>query len=297
MSDNNNFVIEVPYTIHYDVNCAVPIDVIIDTLVSMERMLQRTPKFIEKAYVGLHVIETEVLVSSIVAGSHIQKFLIKYVLGGEDNAEKAKEVFDTMVQNSAAVRTVVAIGVGAMITYGVMSALPSGAPTTHIEAYNSTIINVSSGVLTGEQISEVLSKISDKKSLARDAVNITKPAKLDPTSTIKFNDEEALIIPAAAIAEAPSEYTPATPQEREVKYSDVEVIVYASDRDKSESGWAGIIPQIFERRVNFKLDEVVKPEQLHGRTRIRADVIVHERFVQTKKAYEPKFVEILSVAN
>lgn len=297
MTKSKTFVIEVPYSVYFNTAKAVPIDEIIDTLVSMERLLLRTPKFIETAYKGIHVIQTEVLISSIVTGSLTQDFIVKYILGGEDNAQKAKEVYDTMVSNSQVVKTVVAVGVGSMIGWGIHAAVATGAPTTNIEAYNSTIIHVSSGVLTGDQVSDILSKMPDKKRLAQDSVIITKTAKSDPSSTIKFNNEDALVIPAAAISEAPSEYTPASPQEREIKYQNVELIIHASDRDKTEAGWAGIIPNIVEKRMLFKLAEGLDPAKIHGRLKVRADVLVHERFNKTKKTYEPKSVEILAIAN
>ncbi len=43
-------------------------------------------------------------------------------------------------------KTLLAVGVGGLITFGVLQAIPSGQPTEHIEAYNSVIIQAGNDI-------------------------------------------------------------------------------------------------------------------------------------------------------
>lgn len=286
-------VVESHFQIHYDTKNPVPIDTIIDTLVSMERMLKRTPAFMEAAYKGMHILETEVLVSSIVAGSLTQDFVVKYVFGGKDNYDQAIALRDKIIGDSKAVRTVVAIGIGALIGAGTILALPDGAANTTINAHNNTVVNIGGQVsLSSEDIKGIIDGITDKKGLAKDAVTIIAPAKTDASSTISIGEGSPMVLSKEFIAETPKEYIRPVPAEREAHYQGVEVVIYASDRDKMDSGWAGIVPGVVDSRVPIHLAEGIDPAKLHGRTRVKADIVVHERFVQAKKNYQPKMVEL-----
>lgn len=294
MSDT--FSIEIPYGIKYETPHPVPIPEIIESLQSLERLLKRTPAFIEKAYEGIKIVETHVRVSKVESGSLLQNFIIEYVFRGKDNFEDAKQVYKNIMADNKPLIALVAMGVGGMLTFGLMQILPVGKPTTHIEAYNNTIINVGGTLdFKAEDFRAVLESITDKKSLAKESVGAIKPAKSQGDSGIRFTSVQGLDIPVEAIREAPKEYEPPRPQERESHYNNVEVVIYASDRDKNETGWAGSVTDVVEKRVPFILDETVDPAKLHGRIRLRADIVAYERYVPSKKTYEVKKVEIMKV--
>ncbi|MDC5181006.1 hypothetical protein NRA14_17190, partial [Acinetobacter baumannii] len=84
--------------------------------------------------------------------------------------------------------------------------------------------------------------------------------------------------------------------EREINYSNTDIYIYASDRDKSTVGWAGIVPDLFESRVKFELADEVNPNTLHGQRKVKADIIVHEKYNTAQKEYKPFKVTILKVA-
>jgi hypothetical protein len=291
---NDTFTIEVQYGIKYETFKPAPIPEIIESLQSLERLLKRTPGFIEKAYKDIEILETTVRVSKIESGSLIEDFIVKYVFKGRNNADDAKKVFDNIMADNTAIRTIVAMGVGGLMMYGALQLLPKGEPTTHIEAYDNNIINIGGKVdLSAEDFRAVLESITDKKSLAKETVGAVKPAKTDGDSKITVKGLSELDIPQEVVREIPDQYDPPTPAERETHYKDVEIVVYASDRDKNENGWAGIIPGVVEKRTSFILDEAINPSKLHGRIRFRGDIIAHERFVPRKKEYEVRKVEIL----
>lgn len=296
MIDNSVYTLETDYTINYTTKYPVPIDEIINSLKHLERILYKTPDFLEKAYAGIQIVDVQIYVSSLQSGSLKEKFLVKFVFKGKENYEKAQEVIEKIMEDSTAVRTIVAIGVGALITYGVMQATSDAPPSKHVEAYNNTIINIGGEVdLKAEDVVAVLKSVKDKKQLAKSAIEIVKPAKNDPGSKIEMSDKVELTIDSDYVRSVPSEYEPPVPDEKEEKYTNVKVLIFASDRDSNEKNWAGSVPDLVDKRVKFILGEDVDPRKLHGRTSVRADIAITSKFNRAKKAYEPKTVELKSV--
>lgn len=296
MAEQEFFTLETTYSFNYKTSKPVPIPEIIISLENLEKLLQRTPALIEKAFIELQVVSMSVHVSSLQSGSLKEDFLVKYVFRGRENYEKAKEVYDKMLEDNTMIRSVVALGMGALIGYGVFAALNPGQAGAQIEAYNNTIINVGADVgVEADDISAFLKANKDKKTLARQAVAVVKPAKADPDATIEIDDMPELTVNREFIQSAPDEYEPPVPTEKTETYKDVGIVIYASDRDKADKAWAGIVPGVVDHRVRFVLAQDVDPRKLHGRTQVRGDVIVTYRFVRSKKEYEPKLVEIDSV--
>lgn len=293
---SETFTVDVRYGIKYATSRPVPIPEIVASLESMARLLKRTPAFIEKAYGDIKVVETEIFVSKIESGSLIEDFIVRYVFKGIDNYEAAKAVADKIMSDNKTIHTIVSMGVGALMVFGVMQVIPDGKATPQLEAYNNTIINVGGELgFTAGDLKVLLDATSDKKALAKDAVQAFRPSKLDGDASIEIDGMDTLNVPSSAIFEVPEEYNPPVPDERETKYQNTEVVIYASDRDKSESGWAGIVPNLLDKRTAIILDAAVDPAKLHGRVRVRADIVIHERFVPSKKKYEARKIEIVLV--
>ncbi|MHA7915515.1 hypothetical protein [Alloalcanivorax xenomutans] len=288
----NTFTVQTEYKIHYTTEAPVSIDHVIDSLRSLERIIKRTGPFVEKAFEGVKVYDTQVYISEIKSGSLKDHFIVKYLCGGEENAEKAEELFNKMMEDSGGLKTVVSVGVGAVMMYGLMQLIPSGEPRKHTEAYNSVVIEAGADVnLSGESIREILEAQRDKKAIAKDAVDAVRPAKGD-NSSIRIEGFNKLTIPSNVVLEAPDEYEPPIPVEKEEKYQDVKVLISASDRDNNEKGWAGIVVGVAETRTKIVLADNLDPRDLHGRTQIQANVVVTSRYRKSKKGYSPQLIEI-----
>ena len=293
---SETYIVETTYGLKYTNKNAVPISEIIESLASLERVLLRSGKFLEKSYEGIHVTSTEVYITSLESGSLKEAFLIRYICGSKENFDDLSRVIKSMHEDSPMIKNIVAIGVGAVVAAGLYSLLPANSSAPNITAYNNTIINIGGQAnLSSEDIKAVLDGFRDKKTLAKDAVGVVKPAKKDSSAEIEITGVEALNFSKELLSEAPEEYNPPIAEERMRAFSNIEVAIFASDRDKHESGWAGIVPSLFERRVRFSLNDGIDPKILHGRTNLRADIILHERFIQSKRRYEVKMVEITAV--
>lgn len=296
MTMSPTYTFSTTYEVKYTNKEPIPLDHVIESLKSFEQLLKRAPAFIEQAYDGIHILETRVLIETIESGSLYEKFVVNCVFGGKENHANAQQVIDEIMKSSTPIKLIVAVGVGAMISYGVTTALSGAANTTHITAYDNNIINIGgTASLDASDIKMVLDSIGDKKTLAKQAINAIAPAKLDPNATIEINGQTDLTISKGYITEVPERYEPPVPDEKEERYTDVEVFIHASDRDNRDKGWAGSLPDLFETRTKFILGEDVQPNQLHGRTSVRAAVTVLYRYQKTKKDYTVKSVELTKI--
>lgn len=305
----NETVVDTEFTIYYSTENFVPIPRIIDALKSIESMLNKTHKFTEAAYPGIKVYESQVFIDHLESGSLELKVLFRQILGDakyergakliEDVSDYVKEaVADSKVMNGLVIAGMAAI-ISAGATYAIVSK-GSPPPSPSVTIVNNGIMNGSGNmVLSPEQIKEVVDTMP-KKQIAKDAVNFSQPAKDDPNATIQLQNEvksTQVSFDSNFIQAIPDQYEPPKQEEKEQTHSNVDVYIYASDRDNSNKGWAGSIPDAYvESRISFDLDESIDPNKLHGKRKIKADILVHSRFVQAKNKYIPYKATILKIA-
>lgn len=290
---SESYIVETRYSYKYTTKDSVPINDIIDSLKSMERLIKRTPGFIEKRFDSVKITETQVFVERLESGSLDLDFIVKFICRTDERTERAKQIMKEVMEEKGVVRDIVAIGVGSMLTIGAYQILSPGtaAPSTTINAYQSVVFQAGESVgLDQEAMAAVIKKIPDQKSLGKDAFNVLKPAAQDKDAKIQVHNFEELNINRDIIDQLPDEYEAPQPSERITSYDNVSVIIDASDRHNHDKGWAGSVDGVTEGRVKFKLDDSIDPGSLHGRTRVLADVSVVERYVPSKKKYDIKEV-------
>lgn len=299
INENGSATFFAEYRARFTIDEPVPVDIAIKSLKSFEALLERTRLLVSMSMENINIESTEVFVKEVGEGSFIVDFLVKYVIG-EENRQKAEEIYESTVRNNEKVRTVVALGVGAALVVGAQALhsnfFPSAPQQPAIEAYNSVIINAAGDVnISPEQIKEYQNSLRDSKKLAQETVNALAPARLTPNSTIEVDGLQHLNVEPQFINNVPETYQPPTPDEREEAHSNVDVLIFASDKDRSETGWAGNIPSLFTKRVKFILGDDVQPSVLHGTVQVKADILVRERFNKNKRKYEPYEVLILAI--
>lgn len=295
------YVVETNFNYKYTTHEPIPIPDVIDSLRSMERLLRRTPVFIEKRFKDISITETDVYVERLETGSLDLDFLIKFVFKTDERAERAKEIAQELMKEKGVVRDLVAVGIGAMLGVGAHHILFPGKeapPAASITAYQSVIIQAGANVgLDQEAMKEAIKKIPDQKSLGKDAFNVLKPATQDGKANIEMSGLPEISIERDIIDKLPEQYEAPIPSEKSSVYIEATVLVYASDRDNHDKGWAGSVPNIVDNRVKFVLDDSIDPAEWHGTTRIKANIRVTERYVPSRKKYETKEVEILEILN
>jgi hypothetical protein len=293
----DTFIITSSYKIKYTNKDPVPIDEIISSLRSIERIIKRTPKFIEKRYEGIEIIDTEVFVTSIESGSLKEDILIKYIFKTKENYDASTQLIEKICEDNHVITRLVVVSVAALVGFGVALAVQGNStPTTQINAYNSIVINESSHIGLGEaDIKSVLDEMPNKPALIKDALKVIKPAHLDENATIEMGENEELKISSEFVAKTPEFYEPPMPSEKSEKYRNVEIFIHATDRDHSDKGWAGIVYGVTESRTKFVLSDGISPQLLHGKVKARVDVVVNKIYVPSKKSYKIRDVEILNI--
>ncbi|TGN08602.1 hypothetical protein [Leptospira bandrabouensis] len=288
------------YSINYTTKGPVPLDEILESLRGLKDILERTPSFIEHQYQDIKVNEINIFIQSIQSGSLKEEILIELICGGRENYESAKETLQKIFKDSKPVKSIIAIGVGALIGGGIVySLVGKNEPTTNVQAYNNNIVNIGSGVnFTGDDIAKIIDSIGDrdKKKLAQSAISVVKPAKNDENATIEFENDPRLTISNEFVKETPVDYTAPVPDLKTETFLNQPIEIFASDRDRTDSVWAGIVPGIIDKRIRFVLEEKVDAKKLHaGKRNLNADITIVSRHNRAKKKYEVSSVQIQKV--
>lgn len=297
-SDSGNgesFTLTTHYHFRYTTKDPVPIPDVIESLKAMERLIKRTPTFVEHRFGEIKVTETQVFVERLESGSLDLDFIIKFVCRTDERTERAKQLIKELTEEKGVVRDVVAFGIGSMLTIGAYQIFSPGntAPSNTIHAYQSVVLQAGHDIgFTEEQMKAAMLKIPDQKSLGKDAFNVLKPATQDRHATIDVPDMPELGIDRDIIDEVPDAYEPPMPTEKTSSYDRAKLIVDASDRHNNSKGWAGSVDGIVDHRVRFVLEESIDPATLHGKTILWANITIVERYVPSKKKYEIKEVRI-----
>lgn len=299
---DGNLEFSTSYRVRFTVEDPVPVSIVIESLKAHEKLLKKSSKFLESVYDGLHITATNVYVEEIVDGSWIVEFLIKYVVG-EDNADDARRLWDNIRRDNTRMRTALAVGAGALISAGMISAyqayMPDAPSQPAIEAHNSVIINAAGDInIPAEKVEEFIEQNKDSKQVAKDTLSALKPASVTPGSMMEVQGIPVnLTLSSEAIEALPEDMSFIPPNEQDDVYSDISIYISASDEDSGKRGWAGTISNITDTRVKFVLDDTVDPRELHGRTRVQADIIVHKVYDASTNQYRIKSVTITDIIN
>lgn len=290
----------VSYRVRFTVDNPVPVSVVIDSLKAYERLLKKSGKFLESVYDGLHITSTTVYVEEIVDGSFVEDFLVKYVVG-EENEEQFRNLVDNVLRDNQKMKTAVAVGVGTLIGAGAMSAYlgSSGDTSTQpaIEAYNSVVIQAAGDInIPEKKVQEFYEKNKNNKQIARDTIDALKPASVTSGSMMEVQGiPVSLTMSSEAIEALPADMSFIPPNEQDKTYDSMDIYISASDEDSGRKGWGGLVPDLFNNRVKFVLNEGVDPKSLHGKRKVKASITVHEVYNAAINKYEAKSVTINEV--
>lgn len=290
------------YRVRFTVEDPVPVHIVIESLKAHERLLKKSSKFLESVYDGLNITATNVYVEEIVDGSWVADFLIKFVVG-EQNEAQARELWDNILRDNTRMRTAVAVGVGALLSIGATSAynayMPDAPSQPAIEAHNSVVINAAGDInIPAEKVEAFMEQNRNNKQVAKDTLGALKPASVTPGSMMEVQGVPVdLTLTSEAIEALPEDMSFIPPNEQDDVYSDISIYISASDEDSGKRGWAGTISNVVDTRVKFVLDDDIDPRDLHGRRRIQADIIVHKVYDASTNEYKIKSATITNVIN
>lgn len=260
------FVIESPYTFLYDTEGPVTAAALAESLIGLDGMAGRAAFALRALSPDLGRIRHELLVRDVAIGSYKEQFWFRFIFGTEKNAEKKLEQLrrrlhlDAVNGSPVAIASVVAVG---LVAYGVWQfAKPD--PVASVLVNNGLLAIGSSINLPADQFEAVLDTASpNKEELRRDTVRIVRPAGLEKTGvmTLKAGDI-SVSLPHQALEPVPVEYTKREPQTVEIKLTNAPAIIRALDLDRAGQGWAGVLPEISEKRMPVELGKDVSPSAI-----------------------------------
>lgn len=267
MVEQGQFVFTAEHELFYNTKNPVPIADVIDALVGLEHMLRSLPRALEKA-TDIHIADAKIFVDRIEAGSLFEKIGIKLFFKSEEELDQFLEKVRTKLDGNPIVKgTLITAILAAFVAYGlVLAAKTLQVPTPNITANNNVIINVGAGEvgLTPEAFRAIVeTAVTDKKSFAKSAVKLIKPARGDDASTIVLDGVDEMEIGARAIGEAP-EVVSIEPIIKVEELKRTTLLIRAGDMDQAKSGWAGAVKDV-TKRLPIELDPQVSAAQLFGR--------------------------------
>lgn len=284
---------------YYDTKNGIPIEDAIEQLKALNKIIGKQSTVVSS--ISEAAIErTEIFVNELIEGSWQETLCIRLFFKSEEEYERFKKSCGDIDMKDW-VKVVIAMGLGAFLYYSVQQMLPKNEtkPQVNIEINNNSgIVSLGKSIdLSEEQITKVIEKNSNpSKADKQAALDIINPAKNGGATKVKMAGYDELTIDQSAFESLPDEVPNQDGNERDQTYQNMDIYIYASDRDKTTIGWAGIVPDLFENRVKFELAEDVKPDKLHGRRKVKADIIVHEKYNNSKKEYKPYKVTITKTA-
>lgn len=290
---------DVPLDFYYDIKGGIPLLEAIEQLTAIQRIISRQQAIISSVSNSL-IEHSEVFVSELKEGSWTEDLVVRLFFKNKEDFEKFKAASGDIPLKDW-VKIVMAMGVGAFLFHGAETMIApkkEGSPVNITISNNSGIVSLGKSIdLTDDQINTIINKNSKQnKEDKRAVLSFLSPAKNGQASKISVGGHDELSINSDVFNKIPDAVPSQDGEERNKFYQNLDIYIYASDRDKSKSGWAGIAPELFTKRVKFELGEGVTPDSLHGRTKVKADIVVHERYVASKRAFEPFKIEVIAIA-
>lgn len=282
--------------IYYSNKQLVPIKEVAESLLALEAVIRHTPQVLEALFPGTKIDAVDVFIKELRSDSIWEDVVIKFIFGNQKKLDQFVENIrerigmDNIINNPLLLSAIILV----LILTGGAYYLGKDTPEQRaiIEANNNIIINIGAGMMemSAEEFKLLIeAAIKDKAKLAKDAVRVVRPAKLDSEAAITFNNEEKLQITPEAVRAMPR-YV-AEPEEEEFieDLPKIEMELRATDLDSTKRGWAVVIPELSERRVRLQLDPTVNPEELYERRKFRGNAtIIFGRDKEYKKI--PKLV-------
>lgn len=277
--------ITVPFKIEYQTRGSVPIPEIVESLLSIQRVLEEAGKNLENFVPGLTVEKVTVRVQEITHGSLKEVLLIGLFAYFQKDLERdipeiIKELTGVNVpENTHTLLTILAL---VAIVYGadfVKDVVKGNVQDTPIRAWKRSLI-ADLASKSGKSESEV-KRILDKrygvknriKQLGDAAVKFFRPSKNQSDAPISIGDRR---IDPPIISDAPESFSvkEADKVEKVKHIYGVDLDLHQKDKDREASGWAAIPIGHYNKRLPMKLFDGVTSEQIWEMDRIRGDIVL-----------------------
>lgn len=201
---------------------------------------------------------------------------MKYFFGSEEEmnhfVDKVKKVIPP--------RYVVGATIAGLLVYGayLLKNPTSSSAITTGDIYNNVIISGTNERIPEELAQAIIDGVTNKRAVAGATINVLKPAKEQPGSSLSISEGSAgdLSISADFISNTPDELSRG-PDEISVELSNVTIEIRATDLDSRDKGWEGRI-QGLTNRIKIEFDEDIDTAEIDRKKVFKADVVLTSRF-------------------
>jgi len=278
--------VDLPFSVEYGTPDAVPINEVIDSLVSIRGLIEEggasLPHFVD----GLEIEQVQVFVRSISQESPLRELLaVTLFVTFQKNLEK--EVPE-MIQNLTGLHvpeqfhTIVTLAVVVALFYGagyVKDVIAATHVNSKVKRQLSLLVSELSS-LTGKEEQEIRKFLDDRykvkgrlETLAGLAVAFFRPSKSQRNAPVMVDGRK---IESDIVEDVPAEYAYEEALATEVsrEFRGVELELHAQDRDRDQTGWAAVPKGITDKRLRMRLVDGVSTDQLWGKNHVRGDIVV-----------------------
>ena len=184
--------------IYYSNKELVPIKSVAESLLALESVIRQSPDVLEAMFPGTKIDAVEVFINELKSDSIYEDVVIKFIFGSQQKFDefvaniRERVGMDNIMNNPQLLSSIILVMIltGGAYYLGKDKTAPPEQKAT-IEANNNTIIQIGAGLvdLEAEDFKAIIEgAIKDKDKLAKNAIRVVKPAKLDPEASITFNN-------------------------------------------------------------------------------------------------------------
>lgn len=262
-SNQEIYFAEIPLTLFFETEEPIAIKNIATSLLALERLTKRFPQMLEQL-TKIDIQGYELRVEKLESGSLVEDLVIKIFFDDPEKERAFKEFLENHPMGKA-----VSLGLGGLAVILLISQLMIaykafvGDDSPSIQANHNTIIQIGADQLgiTTEEVVELVEVATEgnRKQLFSAARDVLRPVEGHQNAKLiapGLGEIPEVSLSSDALAEVPFD-ADLNADERELDYENVMLEIRALDRDKTDSGWWGVLASaVGEKRLRLYFDDV-----------------------------------------
>lgn len=288
MTAAETFTFDSSYTLHYETPDPVPLRLVIESLQGLEKLIETTPRVL-KRLTGVDDLGLRIEIKEVRSGSLIEKVIVRCIFNSEEGLNEFIDRVKAVIPPKYLAATVLAglVGYGAYLLNS-----PKSTSTVTVGDITNSVVNIGGTQQVPDEVAKaIIDGVTNKREVAGATVNIVKPAKDQPGSSMRIEGElsngtEANYEFSSRFIESIPHELSSEPVEVTAHLKHVVVEIRATDLDNRERGWEGRI-QGLTNRIRIEFDESVDIEAADRKKTFNADVVLTSRYRGSESGPRP----------
>ncbi|MGM0832437.1 MAG: hypothetical protein ACQEUK_06330 [Pseudomonadota bacterium] len=300
-SDQETYFAEIPLRLYFATEEPIAIKDIATSLLALEKLTRRFPEMLSQL-TKVEIGGYELRVERLEAGSLIEDLVMKVFFDTPEKEQAFKDFLENHPMGKA-----VKWGVGGVAVLLVISQLMllyksfAEEDSPSIQANHNTIIQISSDQfgITQEEVIELAQVATEgnRKQLFQAARDVLRPVEGHEDASVIApgeNNIPIISLPPEALSEVPYD-ADLNADNRDFDFENVLLEIRALDRDKTDSGWWGVLPhEVGDKRLRLYFDGV-DMDAIAFRPAVHVDATVTFRSDFNQATLVPKHITITHI--